>query len=393
MKILLVYPSPLSNVFFRAYIDRFAASGHDVAVCTAPSAQLSGVFRLPDRTKTFEVDLPRSASVLAHATAIRRLRSVVRAFQPDIVHAHMSAAVFTTAMARRWQQTTIGTFHGLRHPLSNGLFRLAFGFAERAAIRRLDQVQVVNAHDDEIVRRDCPSTQCVLLHAGFGCDLEQFDREKFGPAARLETRRELAFQPDDVVGAFVGRMVAFKGLPTLIRAFRLVSAQESNARLLVIGDRDRLHPTGLKHRDDRWLREADAVRVTGFTRDPERYLNAADYLVMPSAREGLSTAIMEALCMGLPVVTTTARGCADLIENDQNGLLVTPGDERALAAALLQMIRDPEARHRLGRSALALRPQLDRNECVDEMLQIYEALSVSRRSHSLRTAREAALHI
>ena len=370
MKILLVYPSPLSNVFFQTFIDAFIAAGHEVGVCTARAGGSSNYAGMPAGTTLFEVDLPRGASFSAHVAAVRSVRNVVKTFDPDIVHAHMSAAVFTTAMAREWPQPTIGTFHGLMYPLSTRVTRCLIGLAERAAIRRLDQVQVVNHHDYDLVRRDCPKASCVLLRAGFGCDLVKFNRDRFGEQARIAVRHELGLGPSDVVGAFVGRMVRFKGIPTLVRAFRRVAALDSRAKLVVVGDRDGLHPTGLGLEEDEWLRATDSVRITGFTDSPERYLYASDYLVLPSEREGLSTAIMEALCMGLPVVTTTARGCADLVDA-RTGWLVPPENARALEGALLETIRDSDARHRQGRAALDHRARFDRQECVREMLEIY----------------------
>jgi len=372
MKILLVYPSPLSNVFFQTFIEAFIAAGHEVGVCTAPTGGGSlNYAALPAGTALYEIDLPRGASFGAHIGAVRSVREVVKSFRPDIVHAHMSAAVFTTAIARQWSQPTIGTFHGLMYPLSTGMARRIIGLAERTSIRRLDQVQVVNQHDYEVVRRDCPKVNCVRLRAGFGCDLTRFSPDRFGEQARADVRRQLDLRSDDVVGAFVGRMVGFKGIPTLVRAFRRVAELESRAKLVVVGDRDGLHPTGLSPEEDAWLRATNAVRVTGFTDCPERYLYASDYLVLPSGREGLSTAIMEALCMGLPVVTTTARGCGDLVDDARTGRLVPPEDARALEGALLETIRDPAARRQQGRAALGHRAGFDRQECVREMLDIY----------------------
>jgi glycosyltransferase involved in cell wall biosynthesis len=239
---------------------------------------------------------------------------------------------------------------------------------------RLDQVQVVNRSDYDVVGRDCPRAECIVLGAGFGTDLRKFNPAAFDAAARAATRRELGLRQDAVVGAFVGRMVEFKGIPTLVRAFRRVVAAQHGAQLLIVGNRDPLHPTGLTADEDRWLRHTAAIRITGFTDNPEKYLAAADYFVLPSVREGLSTAIMEALCMGLPVVTTAARGCSDLIEDGRTGLVVPPGDVAALEQALLETISRPEARRRWGEVALASRARFDRDECVREMLAIYHGL-------------------
>jgi glycosyltransferase involved in cell wall biosynthesis len=164
----------------------------------------------------------------------------------------------------------------------------------------------------------------------------------------------------------------------LVRAFRRVVAQQRGAKLLIVGSTDPLHPTGLTPDEDCWLRHTNAIRITGFTDSPERYLSAADYFVLPSVREGLSTAIMEALCMGLPVVTTAARGCSDLVENGRTGLVVPPGDVPALEAALLETIVCPEGRRRQGERALAHRARLGRDECVREMIDIYQRLEARR---------------
>src|SRR5689334_12570988 len=109
MKILLVYPSPFSNVFFRSFIEGFVQAGHQVAVCTGQNGGEGDAFgALPAGTVTYQVDLPRGAAIRAHLATIHGVREAVRRFRPDIVHAHMSAAVFTTAIARQRPQTTIG---------------------------------------------------------------------------------------------------------------------------------------------------------------------------------------------------------------------------------------------------------------------------------------------
>jgi glycosyltransferase involved in cell wall biosynthesis len=176
------------------------------------------------------------------------------------------------------------------------------------------------------------------------------------------------------VAAFVGRIVSFKGIRTLVQAFREVTTVEPTAKLLMIGGRDPQHPSGLTDYDEDWLRGGVSVRITGFTATPERYLSACDYLVMPSVREGLSTVIMEALCMGLPIVTTTARGCGELVQHAETGLIVAPGDSRAFVGALLEMTRNVSARRQWAAAAMRQRDRFDRSDCIREMLDIYDQL-------------------
>src|SRR5207244_4072179 len=151
-----------------------------------------------------------------------------------------------------WSQPTIGTFHGLMHTASQGLMRAWSGLAERLAMSRVDEIHVVNRADFEAVRKIQTRIPCVLLRAGFGCDLDLFPAPPH-TERRREIRSKLGFDDDAVVGAYVGRLVDFKGIPVLTRAFRRVTEIDSKARLLLIGGRDPLHATGLTVAEETWL--------------------------------------------------------------------------------------------------------------------------------------------
>jgi glycosyltransferase involved in cell wall biosynthesis len=94
-----------------------------------------------------------------------------------------------------------------------------------------------------------------------------------------------------------------------------------------------------------------AVRALGFRRDPERLLAAADILVMPSEREGLSLAVLEAMAAGLAPVVSDGPGNPEAVGDA--GVVVPVGDVAALASALERLAGDPEERTRLGAAARA----------------------------------------
>ncbi|MEM9755872.1 MAG: glycosyltransferase family 4 protein, partial [Pseudomonadota bacterium] len=140
---------------------------------------------------------------------------------------------------------------------------------------------------------------------------------------------------------FVGRLAPVKGLRVLMAALRRLDAPD--VRLTVVGDgpeRAALQalaaPLGA------------AVRFTGYQSQEEvaQILATADAFVLPSFAEGVPVVLMEALAAGLPVIATRITGVPELVEDGVSGLLVTPGDPGALAAA----IADLSARADRGRS-------------------------------------------
>ena len=104
-------------------------------------------------------------------------------------------------------------------------------------------------------------------------------------------------------------------------------------------------------RQVRELNLADTVRFLGTRRDLTEIYRALDLFVQPSLWEGLPLALLKAMGAGLPVVATRVSGSREAIVDGVNGSLVAPGDPEALARAILELCRHPEARRRLGDAA------------------------------------------
>ena len=99
-------------------------------------------------------------------------------------------------------------------------------------------------------------------------------------------------------------------------------------------------------------------------------------LVVPSAYEGLPYVVLEAFRAGTPVVATRVGGHAEVVEDGENGLLVPPDDPQALAAACLELLRDPARAQRMGDAGRErVRRDFDLERCVDAYLDYYRALS------------------
>jgi glycosyltransferase involved in cell wall biosynthesis len=146
---------------------------------------------------------------------------------------------------------------------------------------------------------------------------------------------------------FAGRFVPTKNLPLAISALRDVP----DATLVLIGDgpeRDEL---------TRAIAECgvrDRVYLKGALSRVEavEWLRAADAAVLPSDSENFPHAAVEALAAGTPVIATSVGGVPEIVENDLNGILVSPGDARAFGAAMSSLLEDPALLERLHQGAL-----------------------------------------
>jgi glycosyltransferase involved in cell wall biosynthesis len=100
-----------------------------------------------------------------------------------------------------------------------------------------------------------------------------------------------------------------------------------------------------------------------------------DIFMLPSHREGFPRSVMEAAAMGKPCVVTDVRGCRQTVDHEVTGLIVPPRDPPALAAALVQLLRAPDQRARMGAAsrAKALR-EFDENRVIAAIIDAYRSL-------------------
>jgi glycosyltransferase involved in cell wall biosynthesis len=167
-------------------------------------------------------------------------------------------------------------------------------------------------------------------------------------AVRAGTREALGLVPADFALLFAGRLVDHKDLPTLLRAARQLADDGVALTLLIAGDGPLR--SAVEHQIAT-LALGERVTLLGERSDIGPLMAAADALVLPSVREGLSNVILEAMATGLPVVASRAGGNIELIEDGVDGLLFDVGDPARLARNVAQLAADAALRMRLAQAA------------------------------------------
>ena len=147
---------------------------------------------------------------------------------------------------------------------------------------------------------------------------------------------------------FVGRLDTMKGVHILLEAFAQLKDKWRAAQLRIVGDGpEKANLINLARR----LHIDDVVQFYGEQNDVHTFLKESYLFVLPSLSEGLPNALLEAMACGLPVIATRVGGTVDIIRDEENGLLVEPGDTRQLAGALSRLLEDQALAGRLGIAA------------------------------------------
>lgn len=252
-------------------------------------------------------------------------------------------------------------FQGEVWASKHGLMRGLLKAMDRVIAKSATHVLAVSPSERQFleVQGVARSGQVRVLGSGSisGVDMARFRPD---PEARSSLRKERAIPDDAVVCLFLGRLTADKGVFDLVQAFALSGEKNSKLWLVLVGPDEegvsQLLRSSLKGETAR------RMLVEGFTHTPERYIAAADFLCLPSYREGFGMVVIEAAAAGIPSVGSRIYGVSDAIVEDETGLLVPPGDATQLAAALSRLAGDEALRARL---ALAGRTRVE-NEFKQE---------------------------
>jgi glycosyltransferase involved in cell wall biosynthesis len=260
----------------------------------------------------------------------------------------------------------VHTYHG--HVLE-GYFGRATSAVYRLLERGLARVSdcligVSEATVDDLVRLRVARRDRFRV-VPLGLDLRRFLEGDRADAAAL--RAGCGTGPDEILVAYVGRLVPIKRVDLTLRAVAEARQAGAGVRLVVVGDG---HCRASLERLAGEVGVADAVCFLGYLQDADTVTAAADIAILSSDNEGTPVWLIEASAAGRPAVATRVGGVPDVVPPDA-GLLVGRGDHSALAEGVAQLARDPELRAEMGARA---REHVTRSFSIERLLRDIEGL-------------------
>ena len=266
----------------------------------------------------------------------------------QVVHTHNSKAGFIGRLAAKLARVPVivHTVHGFAfHRQEPPWRRTLFRNLERLASQWCDQMIFISQ----------PLVDWAV-NEGIGCSGKMtriysgIEMDRFHPVSVQEKNRLRAgwgLHEDDAVIGMVSKLWEGKGHAFLLRAFKEIKEEKPQARLVIVGEGYLME--SLKTLVSR-MGLSEAVIFTGFLEDVPQIIATFDVAVLPSYFEGMGRVLLEAMAMEKPVVGTRVGGIPDLIEEGLNGYLVSPGNEKELASAVVKILNDRDLALKMGQT-------------------------------------------
>lgn len=347
-RICILAATPLTIHFFLKPHVLALAQDHDLTLMV----NLKNDSYLPALTLPIEIiDIPiaRKMAPLADLKCLFKLIFLFQKTQYDLLITVVPKAGLLGMLAGAFCKipARLHIFQGEVWANLNGFKRHLFRHCDQITATLATHVLAVSESERRflIIEKVVRGSKISVLGKGSigGVDLDRFSPNE---NARQESRKELGIPSDAMVMIFIGRLVADKGIHELIEAYKRNARMQSNFWLLLVGpdEEGELEKLDLGEFENR-------VKRVAYTSEPEKYLAAADFLCLPSHREGFGVVIIEAAAMGLPAIASNIYGISDAVLDRVTGLLFEPQNVDDLQKSIYILLSDANLRVALGLAA------------------------------------------
>ncbi len=332
-KKLLITASSFAHIrsFHLPYLQEFRRRGWEVHVACGGQPE-----DIPGADRVFSLPLEKNYFSPRNFRASAQLRKILREQGYSRVITHTALASFFTRLAEaglRNRPFTVNVVHGyLFGPNVSRLRSLILAAAEYLVLPQTDLILTMNRWDTRWTKAHFPHTALMLI-PGMGVDI---------PCRQGSDHPGFGFEDRDFVLVYAAEFSSRKNQTMLIRSMKHLPG---NVKLVLPGSGSMLDDC--RHLA-RTLGVEDRVLFPGQLSNVISVLMASNAAVSASRSEGLPFNIMEAMCMGIPIVASDVKGNQDLIREGVNGFLFPYNDEEAFTSAVRKLLVDPALCHRLG---------------------------------------------
>jgi glycosyltransferase involved in cell wall biosynthesis len=261
-----------------------------------------------------------------------RVRRVIRAERPDLLHVHSRIGGFATAIAGKLEHIPMVHSRRVDNPPHWLDLKLRFPLFRRIVTISEGIRQVMLAHG--------------VPEAQLTCVPSAVDTGRYQPGGDPAAfRRSCGLPEDSVVIGVIAQMIPRKGHEVLFAALPEVLRKHPDVRVLLFG-KGPLEPE---------LRRAVAaqglernVMFAGYRSDMDQVIPCLDVVAHPAWLEGLGVSLLETAACGVPLIASRAGGMPEIVHPGVNGYLIEPGDSHALTGYLLDLLDHPERRREFG---------------------------------------------
>lgn len=262
----------------------------------------------------------------------QELKNIYRRYCPvAVIHFTIKPNIYGTLAAAHLGIPSLAVITGLGYTfLHENLAAQVAKKLYRFSLKKASQVIFLNNDDRSLfIQKQLVLAEKAQVIAGSGINVEHFK-----PSTQVADNQLFTF-------IFIGRLLYDKGIRELVAASRLLKKEGMRFQVQLLGDRGGDYPASVTAVELQEWEQQGLVTPLGSTLDVRPFLAQADALILPSYREGVPRAVLEALAMEKPVITTLTAGCRETVEDSKNGYLVPTHNAVSLAKAMTRLIKMP----------------------------------------------------
>jgi len=322
--------------------------------------------------RVIPVAIERKISLQKDARALRKLYKIFKGSSFDLVHSFTPKAGLLTMLASRLANipVRIHTFTGQVWATKKGPSRWILKQMDRLIKTCATHIMTDGRSQAEFLVKEgiVKRGEIIILKNGSLCGVDP-TRFSFRIEDRNFVRKRFGINEKDLVLLFLGRLNREKGVLDLAYAFKKIAPKHENTYLLVVGPDEENMVSKMRQICQPY---EDKLLFTGLTNTPEKFLSAADILILPSYREGFNNVILEAASVGIPVIGSRIYGIKDGVFDGETGLLFEPGHIDNLAKCIEELLKNPDKRLFMGQAARQMvQSYFSRNDMIQAYLEFY----------------------
>lgn len=333
MKKLLFIDNTAHHLYTQRHLYmNFKNMGHEVILCCPDdSAYFKKLKNLGFNCLNLSIK-GKGKNPLNDLLLLKKIHQLFKTIKPDIVFSFtIKPNIYSALVGKMCNVKVVPNVTGLGYVfMKRSLLTRFIVKLYKFAFSNLSHIVFQNSADKKIFIRKqilSPAAQVVQL-PGSGVNLDKFPFVGYTNQVN-----------DEDVFLYSGRLLRDKGLRELIAAFRIVKATYPKIKLKIIGNYFHANPSAISKRQLRAWQQELGIEYLGMVDNVHEVIAEADCIVLPSYREGMARAILEASSMGKPVIATNVTGCREAVSDGVTGFLCKVKDHNDLASKMLQFIR------------------------------------------------------
>lgn len=353
--------------FVLPHIKRLQELGNTVECVCAKTGFWFDEFEGKYGIKAHAIDFKRSPLSLKNLKGYKKLKKLQKEEKYDLIYCQQPVGgLMGRLIAKKFKLPCIYTAHGFHFFKGNSKIRnFIFKTIEKYLSKFTTALITINDEDYEAAKK--MKAKRVYKINGIGVDLNKYKADP--NLNKTQLKKELGLSDGDFIITSIGEINKNKNTFRVLESIKNINNEK--IKYLVCGDGP------LKEKYDEYIKEhnlQNRIKMLGYRKDIPNILNISDVYIMPSYREGLSRAMMEAMCYGLPVIASRIRGNTDLLGNQEGGILCDPSNTQEFTEAIKNLYSNKQLMEQYAKRNIEYVKNFDMQVVLKQLDEIYEEM-------------------